>query len=75
LAWPRHKLAAKAGLSLPTVVNFETKNEPRDKTMQAIVDAFTFAEIEFIGGVRPGLRFNPARSRLSRRALTGTSNV
>jgi DNA-binding XRE family transcriptional regulator len=80
-AWPRHELAARAGVSLLTVVNFESeKNEPRDETMQAIVDAFTFVGIEFLGGVRPGLRFNPAkrragRSRHARRALTGTSDV
>jgi transcriptional regulator with XRE-family HTH domain len=55
LGWPRRKLAAKAGLSLLAVANFECgESEPRDKTMQAIADALTFAGIEFLGGKRPG---------------------
>jgi DNA-binding XRE family transcriptional regulator len=69
LGWPRHELAARAGISLLTVANFESEaNKPRDGTMQAIVDALTFAGIEFLDRKRPGVRFNsPAGPTLSSR--------
>jgi DNA-binding transcriptional regulator YiaG len=64
LGRPRHELAARAGLSLRTVANFESaETEPRDTSMQAMIDAFTLAGIEFLSGDRPGLRFNAGKSR------------
>jgi transcriptional regulator with XRE-family HTH domain len=63
LGWSRSELAARAGLSLPTVQRVETEggakvsNEARQK-LRSTLEA---AGVEFTNGNAPGVRLRPRR--------------
>lgn len=60
LDWSREDLAAKSGVSRPTLADFETaKRKPYDRTLSDIRHTFEAAGLEFIpeNGGGAGIRF------------------
>ncbi|MCJ2070055.1 helix-turn-helix domain-containing protein [Methylobacterium sp. J-030] len=60
LDWSREDLAAKSGVSRPTLADFETnKRKPYERTLADIRRTFEEAGLEFIGenGGGAGIRF------------------
>lgn len=60
LDWSRSELAARAGLSLPTVQRAETKGglQVSDEARQKLRATLEAAGVEFIDGKAPGVRLN-----------------
>jgi transcriptional regulator with XRE-family HTH domain len=60
LGWSQGELAARAGLSLPTVARFETQSRARvsDEAIFKMEAALEAAGIEFTNGRKPGVRLN-----------------
>jgi transcriptional regulator with XRE-family HTH domain len=50
LGWSQHQLALAAGLSRPSIDNFEHERfQPRPRTIKAILAALNHAGVEFTG--------------------------
>jgi ribosome-binding protein aMBF1 (putative translation factor) len=60
LEWSQEDLAAKAGLSLPTVTRLEMRGKIRvsDEAKAKMEAALEAAGIEFTNGRKPGVRLN-----------------
>jgi transcriptional regulator with XRE-family HTH domain len=75
LGWSQSKLAARAGISLPTVKRVETELGPRvsDETRNKLQRALESAGVEFIreNGGGPGVRL---RKRHQKRARAAEEN-
>ena len=59
LAWNQQKLAAKSGVSLPTIRRMELSADRvsgHARNVYAVLDAFERAGIEFLNGDAPGVR-------------------
>jgi transcriptional regulator with XRE-family HTH domain len=60
LGWLQEDLAARAGVSLPTVKRLESQSKVRvsDEAQLKMVAALETAGIEFTNGKKPGVRLN-----------------
>jgi predicted transcriptional regulator len=64
LRWEQKDLAAKSGVSLPTIKRLETipgELAAKRDTVAAIIAAFKTAGLEFTNGNQPGIRMKAAR--------------
>ena len=63
LGWSRSELAARAGLSMPTVKRVESEEGPRvsDDARQKLKAALEAAGVEFTNGNAPGVRLKTRR--------------
>jgi transcriptional regulator with XRE-family HTH domain len=67
LRWTQERLAREAGVSLPTIANYEAeKTQPIPATLEMIRQALERAGIEFNADGR-GVRLRPERPRGGRR--------
>lgn len=65
LDWSREDLAAKSGVSRPTLADFETgKRQPYERTLADVRRAFEEAGLEFIAenGGGAGIRFQKRKA-------------
>lgn len=61
------ELAAAAKVSIDTVARFERGDELKERTVEALQNAFETAGIEFINGDQPGVRLAEAAMAHSRK--------
>jgi predicted transcriptional regulator len=64
LAWSQNDVAAKSGVSVPTIKRLEAQDGPlggRADTGEKIVAALESAGVEFTNGDQPGVRLRKGR--------------